>query len=132
MYKKIVLIIAVVGLFVSAALAGEDCPPVPYFVDCPGDDNGRVSACIYDSVFFQVKAVHPNADSARCIRYHLESGPGQVDDKTGVWSYFYEQGDEKNFEVEISASIGESGHRTEGDENCRFRVYLGAMTPRIA
>ncbi|MFZ5979290.1 MAG: FlgD immunoglobulin-like domain containing protein [Candidatus Zixiibacteriota bacterium] len=131
MYKKIILFIVVIGFSVSLAFAGEDCPPKPYFVDCPGDDNGRVRACILDTIFFQVKAVHPNADSARCIRYHLETGPGEVDSKTGVWSYLYEQGEDKNFEVEISASIGESGHRTEGDENCRFKVYLGATVPRI-
>jgi len=131
MYKKIILFLVVIGLFVSSTLAGEDCPPVPSFVDCPGDEYGRIRACYYDTVYFQVKAVHPNADSARCIRYHLESGPGQVDDKTGIWSYFSDRDNLRRFVVEISASIGESGHRTVGDENCRFTVYLGEGVPKI-
>jgi|GEM_PF-1387730 len=131
MIKKIFAFVILLSMPVLSAPADSDCPPVPVFVECPGSGRSYISACSTDTVYLQVKAVHPNADSAQCIRYHLEEGQGQVDEKSGLWSYFYEPGDEQFFDVEISASIGQSGHRTEGDENCRFSMRVGISSPDI-
>ncbi|MDH4156996.1 MAG: T9SS type A sorting domain-containing protein, partial [candidate division Zixibacteria bacterium] len=69
------------------------------------------------------------------IRYHLVSGPGEVDARTGVW--VLPPPDDfrvriRAFDVEIAASIGNSDIWTSGDENCRFRVYVGGnQRPKI-
>ncbi|MBN1212068.1 MAG: T9SS type A sorting domain-containing protein [candidate division Zixibacteria bacterium] len=131
MIKKIFALVILLSLSAFSAPADSECPPVPVFVECPGNGQGYISACMFDTVYLQVKAVHPNSEKCDPIRYHLEAGPGQVDEKTGVWSYFYEEGGPARFEVEISASIGQSGHRTEGDENCRLMVRVGISSPDI-
>ncbi|MCK4372827.1 MAG: hypothetical protein KAW61_06745, partial [candidate division Zixibacteria bacterium] len=103
----------------------------PLFVDCPD----RISGSHCDSFFVQVRAEvpdheHPNNAN---IRYHLISGPGEVDERTGWWRWKWSPEDSLDgFMVEIAASIGNSQqHMTPPEEYCRFRVWVEDNRPRI-
>ncbi len=112
-------LIVVAGL-VKTSVADNQRYPV--FVDCPDFITG--SHC--DSFFYQAQAVdrdhdHPNNAN---IRYHLISGPGEINERTGLWSWKWSPEDSSYYgEVEIAASIGNSPeHTTPPDEYCRFRA----------
>jgi hypothetical protein len=114
------LFVLVLLLWAGPASTKPQCEP-PVFVECPD----IIRACLYDSVFARVKAFSPHHAHAKGIRYHLVSGLGQVDEKTGVWSFCLEPDPNvriRGFQVEISASIGNSDISTTGDDNCRFTV----------
>ena len=98
--KKIFLILII--LMANCALAADRGMNLPYFK--PYDDEIRV--CFNQTIYYQVKATHPNSEQAKSIRYHLVDGPGEVDPLTGIWQYDYSEGDSRSFYVEIAASIG--------------------------
>jgi len=94
------------------------------FVDCP--HNMRISHC--SPVSYQFKAVKPRGEQPnRGTRYHLASGPGAIEERTGMWTFdpatVGRQDWDKPFQVIVSASMG-NGQSGRGD-TCSFylRVY---------
>ncbi len=119
-FRHIWLLFALTIVVTQIAQAGGDRYPV--FVDCPD----RITGSHCDSFFVQVRAVDPTRDHPNNanIRYHLVSGPGVIDDRTGWW-YWYADTAEYDWwqEVQIAASIGNSAeHMTPPEEYCRFTV----------
>jgi len=112
--------LVVVATLVAPAQAGNDRYPV--FVDCPD----RLSGSHCDSFYVQVRAEDPTRDhpNNRNIRYHLISGPGEIDEPTGWWHWYADTAEYVWWQaVEIAASIGNSGeHITPPEEYCRFTV----------
>jgi len=120
--QHIWLLFALTIVATQIAQAGGDRYPV--FVDCPD----RVTGSHCDSFFVQVRAEDPDRDHPNNanIRYHLISGPGVVDERTGWWRWKWSPEDSLDgFMVEIAASIGNSQqHMTPPDEYCRFTVSV--------
>lgn len=124
--QQVFLLIILFALFASAVMSAT-----PVFTGCPEYVNGN--HC--DSIFFQVVAVDTsNSGNRNNVRYHLVSGPGEIDERTGLWVYHSEDNPlpSKSYpvpEVEIAASIGKD--TTHGDENCQFEVYANNQRPRF-
>ncbi|MDX9856894.1 MAG: FlgD immunoglobulin-like domain containing protein [candidate division Zixibacteria bacterium] len=104
----------------SPVLAIANPPEPPIFTGCPTEVTGN--HC--DSLLYSVVAIDPNSSQpgySRNVRYHLVSGPGTVDFKTGLWLWHPEPLDVyHNYQVEIAASANDT--MTTGDQNCRFTV----------
>ncbi|MDH4035547.1 MAG: hypothetical protein OEV80_17265, partial [candidate division Zixibacteria bacterium] len=114
---------------VGTANAGDQS--YPQFVDC----SPRMSGDHCDSFYFQVRAELPERDHPNNanIRYHLMSGPGEIDEHTGWWHWYT---DTATFSwwhsVEIAASVGHSPmHTTPPEEYCRFMVEPQDVFSRI-
>ncbi len=120
--RHIWLLLALTIVAAETTRAGGDRYPV--FVDCPEMVTG--SHC--DTLFYQVRAEVPgeNHPNNRNIRYHLVLGPGEIDERTGLWRWKWSPEDSLyGTVVEIAASIGNSQqHMTPPDEYCRFRTYV--------
>ena len=120
--RHIWLLFALAIVAAQTTQAGGDRYPV--FVDCPEMVTG--SHC--DTLFYQVRAEVPgeNHPNNANIRYHLASGPGEIDERTGLWRWKWSPEDSLyGTVVEIAASIGNSQqHMTPPDEYCRFRTYV--------
>ncbi|HOP05820.1 MAG TPA: T9SS type A sorting domain-containing protein [candidate division Zixibacteria bacterium] len=121
---------ALLLLLVAAAL-GDD--RVPVFVDCP--DTILTLHC--DVAQYQLHATDPKHDhpNDNNIRYHLIEGPGQVDGRTGLWSW--RPIDDSVFfgwyDIVVAASIGNSDpHTTPPEDCCRFSVFAGDHTPYMS
>ncbi|UCC45302.1 MAG: T9SS type A sorting domain-containing protein [Candidatus Zixiibacteriota bacterium] len=118
------LLVALIALPV-VSLAGTD--DVPIFTGCPTELRGN--HC--DSMFFQVSAIDPRSGGpSQNIRYHLIQGPGEIDEKTGLWIYHPELDDPLPniyIPVEIAASMGKD--TTSGDQNCRFGIAVVDWPP---
>ncbi|MBD3401489.1 T9SS type A sorting domain-containing protein [candidate division GN15 bacterium] len=118
----------VLALLVSGPLLA-DPPQPPIFTGCPDE----VSGYHCDSLLYSVVAIDPNMDQpgySRNVRYHLVSGPGEVDFKTGLWVWHPDPDDVHQwFEVEIAASAHDT--MTTGDENCRFMAHVVNRAPEI-
>ena len=80
-FRHIWLLLALTMLATQIAQAGGDRYPV--FVDCP-DDFVTGNHC--DTIFYQARAEVPgqNHPNNANIRYHLISGPGEIDERTFV------------------------------------------------
>jgi len=103
--------------------ADPQCLP-PYFIECPED---IVTGCNVDTTYVQLKAVHDVKILNSLIRYHLISGPGVIDEKTGLWSFCSASRICRPFEVEVAASILNTSISTSGDNNCHFSVQLDRL-----
>ena len=116
--RQIWLLLALTIVATQIAQAGGDRYPV--FVDCPD----RVTGSHCDTFFVQVRAENPDREHPNNanIRYHLITGPGEIDERTGWWQWKWSPGDSLHgFMVEIAASIGNSHeHMTPPDEYCLF------------
>lgn len=91
----------------------------------------RGSHC--DSLSYQFNASNPkNDNSGKNIRYQLVDGPGQIDEKTGLWWWKPAKEDAIPFfhRVEVSASCGNSKkNRTKDNSNCRINVIVRDRSP---
>jgi len=120
-------------LFTSLSLLAALSQPVfsqsPVFTGCPPFVEGGYC----DSLVYQVVAIDPSGDDyGRNIRYHLVSGPGQVNEKTGLWVFHPDPAEADPYlinTVEIAASAGQD--TTSGDENCTFGVRIRNESPRF-
>jgi len=123
------VLVALAVMFAVSAQSGDRRYPV--FVDCP--ENTFADHC--DTLRLQVRAEDPARDhpNSRNVRYHLISGPGQIDERTGVWTWSWDGEDSgMHFLVEIAASIGDSPeHMTPPEEYCRFSVTVNEQQPGI-
>lgn len=118
-------------VFFSTVSAGEYLPPV--FVDQPPS---QMSASHCDSMYYRVVAIDPNREhpTENHIRYHLVSGPGEINQLTGLWVYHPAPEDFLLMSqvVEIAASIGSGPqHMTPTEEYCRFEVRVLNDAPHI-
>ncbi len=113
----------------SPVLAMANPPEPPIFTGCPTEVTGN--HC--DSLLYSVVAIDPNSSQpgySRNVRYHLVSGPGEINTKTGLWKWFPEQSDGgQSYLVEIAASAHDT--ITTGSENCSFWVNVSNSTPEI-
>lgn len=111
-------LLSLVVFWAASLLANPPQPPI--FTGCPTQVEGN--HC--DSLVYSVVAIDPNSSQpgySRNVRYHLISGPGEINTKTGLWKWFPERSDiGQSYEVEIAASIRDT--MTIGSENCRFSV----------
>ncbi|MCB2229077.1 T9SS type A sorting domain-containing protein [bacterium] len=115
-------------LCLAGSLAANP-PQPPIFTGCPDMVTGN--HC--DSLLYSVVAIDPNAAQpgySRNVRYHLVSGPGEINTKTGLWVWHPEPSDVyQNYQVEISASAHDT--MTTGDQNCRFYVSAENNPPEM-
>ena len=97
------------------------------FVDCPrGLSTSRCTPISY-----QFEAVNPRSEkSNRGIRYVLVSGPGEIDEYTGVWTF-----DPMTFDVTEWGQrfkgmvVATQGHSRQAD-TCVFSVWVYNYAPR--
>jgi hypothetical protein len=113
----------VVGVAVSVSAVPPWELETPVFVSCPDYDFGRISHCT-DVVTFDFRAVIPNQPGARGrIRYILVSGPGEIDEKSGRWTWYPTEDDLMTYyDVEVAASIHNTDIVSAPEDNCRFPV----------
>lgn len=112
----------------STGIAGQ----YPIFPDCDINSTYK-SFNICDPIEYQFHAVVEGHHNNKNIRYHLIDGPGEIDEKTGLWSWDdYVAQDEYYFgDVVVAASIGNSQqHMTPPEEHCRFMFHI-ADNPTI-
>ena len=80
-------------------------PEAPIFENC---EIPQITASYCGPVYHKVQAYNPNIKTDRNIRYILISGPGEIDSKTGMWSWNPQRDDTLGWfgTVEIAAMIG--------------------------
>jgi len=116
-------IFAILSLCLSGSLLAQEDQPQIVFTGCPPYVEGN--HC--DSMYFGLVAVDMKTGRpVPGIKYFLVSGPGSVDEKTGLWVFHPEDEDLPPYYsdiVEVGAYHGDD--QTEVDDYCRFdvRVY---------
>jgi len=118
-------IVAAAGL-ISAQPPWELSPPV--FEECP--HSFTVSTCD-DVTTYDFDAIIPERPQARgLVRYRLVGGVGQINEKTGVWTWRPTLEDTLAIHlVEVQAHIRHTDITSE--ENCRFAVRYRNQLPRL-
>lgn len=128
-YFRSLLIVGIV-LLASQAIAVPPQPPV--FLS--NFDKLTTSYCDLVTYHFEAKVVDPPPGSDNPIRYHLISGPGVLDDKTGEWYWQPTKEDISStpIMIEVAASIGGNNHTmTSGMENAILSVKVKDFFPSI-
>ena len=123
------VVLTVLGVNVSAVTPP---PKSPEFVTCPSYVTGSHCDGRLMTHLWATDGTRDN-NRASSIRYHLVSGPGKIDEHTGIWSW--ESPGEENighWRVEVAASVGNSPvHTTLQGDNCVFWVYVANSRPRF-
>ncbi len=128
-YVLSVCFYAVIFSLLSAGLSAQDTGSGLVFTGCPPYVEGN--HC--DSMFYQVVAVDIGTGK-KCphAKYFIVSGPGEINQKTGLWQFHPEKEDLPAYyyeELEIAAYKGND--TTTSDENCRFMVQIYDSKPRF-
>ncbi|MCD6249554.1 MAG: T9SS type A sorting domain-containing protein [candidate division Zixibacteria bacterium] len=125
----VIVNVVVFGLLV-AGLSAQDNGSGLVFTGCPPYVEGN--PC--DSMFYQVVAVDIGTGKAcPTAKYFIVSGPGEINQKTGLWVFHPANEDLPLYyreELEIAAYKGND--TTTSDENCRFEVRAYGRYPRFA
>ncbi len=123
------VVLTVFGVNVSAVTPP---PKTPVFVTCPEFVKGSYCDGQLMTHLWATDGTRDN-NRASSIRYHLVSGPGEIDERTGLWSW--ESPGRENigsWKVEVSASIGNSpAHTTPPEDYCSFRAIVANSRPRF-
>lgn len=113
----------------SAGLSAQDTGSGLVFTGCPPYVEG--SHC--DSMFYQVVAVDISTGK-KCpeAKYFIVSGPGEINQKTGLWQFHPEREDlPSRFQDNIEIAAYKGNDTTTTDENCRFYVSVEDRKPRF-
>ena len=108
-------------------------PQPPQFVDSTYSTI-RGAYCDEFTFTFQAAVVDPPPGSDNPIRYHLISGPGELDGKTGewVWHPSYDGFTGYYKKVVVAASIGgNEATMTTGDDNFTLHIYVTNQEPQL-
>ncbi len=110
-------------------ISAQDSTSGILFTGCPP----YVRGFHCDSMFYQVVAIDLSTGK-QCpeMKYILVSGPGTINQKTGLWSFHPEKEDlpPRYYDsVEIAAYKGND--TTTSDENCRFSVRVEDQSPML-
>jgi hypothetical protein len=127
MFRLCILVAAVCLMWTSAAgsVVAMDAHTKLHFLSCC--DVISQSHCI-SSVCRSFQAVHGN-NSDEGVSYRLVSGPGVVDENTGMWCCEPKRDSVvpgREYWVEVEASLGRGGHYRA---TCRTRLVLGNQPP---
>jgi len=123
----------VIGVFTSflsltvGSLSAQDSSSGIVFTGCPPYVDG--SHC--DSMFYQVVAVDLGTGK-QCpeMKYILVSGPGTINQKTGLWEFHPERDSlVSNFYGEVEIAAYKGNDTTTRAENCRFGVQVYDQYP---
>lgn len=127
--RVIVLIgIIVFGLSV-ASLSAQDNGSGLVFTGCPPYIEGN--HC--DSMFYQVVAIDIGTGK-KCpeAKYFIVSGPGEINEKTGLWLFHPESEDlPPHYQETVEIAAYKGNDTTTSDENCFFSVRVYDKRPRF-
>ena len=131
--SKYLRVIFLLGTILLAVQAVADPPQKPVF-DQPEHLYIKDSYCNRQEYQFNARIVNPPPGSNNPIRYHLVSGEGEIDSKTGLWSWQPDITDKtfRRNDIVVAASIGNNPETmTSGDENVTLRVFADNYNPII-
>jgi hypothetical protein len=106
------------------AVADADCVT---FVNCPRG----LSTSHCSPVSFQFEAVNSRSEKPnRGIRYHLTSGPGTIDERSGLWTFDPRTIDVTEWGQRFKGMVAATqGHSRQAD-TCVFSVWVYNYAPR--
>ncbi len=131
-FSVIIVGITIVLLAGAVSAVPPDELETPVFTSCPDYSFSNISTC-QEFVSFTFEAKIPNQPNARGrLRYHLVSGPGELDEKSGNWIRYPQPEDTRRmYKVEIAASIFNTDLETSDSGNCIFWLRYRNTPPRL-